>query len=310
VTETDKDAERQASERMTEMIEKTLASARVPRETRGRVANMIESSMKDNLSMVRDYTSAHAQRATEMMEMYASGKSLVEIAQTFNVTRQRVHQILVSAFGDYRDETTRAAHAQRREIEKLQARDEWDKTYGDRIVDLISQGFDDHGISKELGVSKTKVVSFRRRRRVYRSRNHYTWDDKTLLDFLTQAEREIGEGGVSIKAYTAWRNAKNSDDYPSYMTFIVRYGSFVEACDLAGVSNTGRVLKNRRSDYITTESCAETMRHFVDWAINNNETPNSGSYERYRNVTPSAPSLAIMIRRLGSFPAAVEAAMG
>lgn len=303
----DKTTDEQAIVELKGLIERTLASARVPRETRSRLSATLEVAMRENLSLVRRYvrTLAYDGRAAEMMEMYSQGHTLDEIGACFDLTRERVRQILTSTFGDYRSAVPQELIHERslRRLAKRTA--EWDEKYGPEVTRLFSEGKSDSAIAEVLGVARTRVTDYRSRKGLRHTRSQ-DWSDDDLLNALRIAEKESGEG-LTIARYNAWREKAGPGSYPSYLTMLIRFESFEDACKEAKVNYIGRSNSERRSDYISPEMAREHLAAFLDWAVANNRRPTSGSFVEYRKVVPETPSMAVMSRRLGGFRAALDA---
>jgi len=302
----DKTSDEYAIVELKGLIERTLASARVPRETRSRISTTLEVAMRENLGLLRRYVRALAYdgRAAEMMEMYGQGYTLDEIGSHFEVTRERVRQILTSTFGDYRSAAPQEL-LHERSLRRLAERTaEWDETYGESVTKMFHEGKSDAAIARELDVPRTKVVDFRSRKGLRHTRSQ-DWSDDDLLNALRTASAESGEG-LTIARYNAWREEAGAESYPSYLTMLIRFDSFEEACKAAAVEYVGRTNAERRSDYISPDQAREHLAAFLDWATSNNKRPTSGSFAEYRKVEKGVPSMAVMSRRLGGFRTALD----
>lgn len=302
----DKTNDEYAIVELKDLIERTLASARVPQETRSRISTTLELTMRGNLGLLRRYVLALAYdgRAAEMMEMYRQGYTLDEIGSRFELTRERVRQILISTFGDYRSAAPQELLHGRSLRRPAERTTEWDEAHGSDVTRMFHEGKSDSAIAKELGVARTRVVDFRSRKGLRHTRNQ-DWSDDDLLGALRSASEESGEG-LTIARYNAWREEAGSESYPSYLTMLVRFESFEEACKAAGVKYVGRKNSERRSDYISPEQAQEHLGAFLDWATANNKRPTSGSFAEYRKVAPGTPSMAVMSRRLNGFRSALD----
>jgi len=295
-----------ASNQLKSLIERTLAGAQVPKDSRERLSSALEAAMRRKVPLLRRYvrSMSYNGRAAQMMEMYSSGKSLDEIGEHFTVTRERVRQILSSTFGDYRsvapDEMLHE-RSLRRSAERVQA---WDEEHGDDIKEMFSNGASDASISETLGVSRPKVTDFRSRHGLRHSRG-VDWTDDDILGAIKRAYVETGQG-ITLSRYSQWREAMDSSRVPSYLTVLIRYGTFEKACDLAKVPYVGRSNSQRRSDYISPEDAREHLRRFLEWTITENKKATSGTFAEYREANKGVPSLAVMGRRLGGFRFALD----
>jgi len=305
-TTTDMTTDDQAATELRNLIERTLAGARVPRGTRTQLSTTLERAMRENLSLVRRYVRALAYdgRAAEMMERYAEGQTLDEIGEHFEVTRERVRQILTSTFGDYRSvvpQDVRHEHSLRRLAERTA---KWDEAHGAQILDLFSEGRSDAQIAEGLGIPRTKVADFRSRKGLRHTRG-VDWTDDDILDALSRCSKEIAQG-LTISRYSEWRESIGLDKAPSYLTVLIRYETFEQACAEGNVPYVGRSNAERRSDYITPEVAREYLSEFLDWTIANNKKATSGTFAEYREDHSGVPSMAVMSRRLGGFRSALD----
>jgi hypothetical protein len=303
---TETQSDEYASNELRVLIERTLAGARVPRDTRSRLSSVLETAMRENISLLRRYVRALAYngRAAEMMEMYSEGQTLDEIGEHYEVTRERVRQILTSTFGDYRTavpDEMRHERALRRLAERTA---EWDEEYAEAITDLFNQGNGDAQIADALDIPRTKVTEFRSRRGMRHTRG-VDWTDDDIFGALQRSYREIGQG-LTIARYSEWRDEIGPKKVPSYLTVLIRFESFEAACDAAKVPYVGRSNAERRSDYITPEMARDHLASFLDWAMGSNKRATSGTYAEYRVDHSDAPSMAVMSRRLGGFRSALD----
>ncbi len=302
------DLETSVENEIKSLILESLAGARVPRDTRERLSVLIEGSFKSNLNMLHRYvvTFSTGGRAAEMMRMYASGSTLQEIASHYDVTREWVRRILTTTFGDYRSMQPESLRSERLIHLRIQANNAWDATNGDQVERLIALGAFDHDIAKVLGCSHRKVVEYRTRHSIRRTRG-LDWTDEQIHGFLQEAHAHSG-GKLTIASFNRWREEMGKENVPSYQTITIRYPTFRQACAEAGVNYSGRFYSAPRSDYINPRMCQEHLVAFVAWCNERGLKPTSGTYAVYRKEH-KAPSLAIIARRLGGFRHALNAAI-
>lgn len=288
------------------LIERTLAGARVPRDTRNRLSTTLEQAMRENLGLVRRYIRAFAfnGRAAEMMRMYADGHTLDEIGAKFDLTRERVRQILTSTFGDYRSVVPEEIWHERSLREHAERTARWDADHGESIEALFSDGKSDVEIAKALDLPRTKVSDYRSRKGLRHTRG-VDWTDADIMDAMARCYREVGQG-LTIARYNEWRDSVGADKAPSYLTVLIRYDTFEQACVEAEVPYVGRSNTDRRSDYITPEVAHGHLEDFLDWTITENKKPTSGTFSEYRSTHEGVPSMAVMSRRLGGFRSALD----
>lgn len=110
--------------------------------------------------------------------------------------------------------------------------------------------------------------------------------NETLLEALRTAAKELGEPLSTV----AYQKAAKSLGLPAHLTIIVRFGSWQEACRLAGVRyNPGR---GKQSGSTTKTDCYEAMREC------RKELGKQPTYIYYthwarRNGKPSGPTVRV-----------------
>lgn len=288
------------------VINTALAGAGVVPNARPRLVAAVEAALRENASVMRTYlrTVTADERAQTMLSMVAEGSSLEEVGREFGLTRERVRQILTNVYGpDYRKVQSPEVRVAR-DAEKVEMRRrEWESKYGDAVRDLFERGYADATIAEAVGTSLTQVVGFRSRHGLRRTRG-VEWSDEDIIKAL-QSAYDASDGNLTMEAYRLWRASGNERIAPSHLTVSLRFGSFPDACDVAGVPCASRKQSKVRSDYITPEEARSTLEDFVKWAASNGLRMTTGNYEKYR-AAHGGPSIPIVTRRLGSFRSAVD----
>jgi DNA-binding CsgD family transcriptional regulator len=252
--------------------------------------------------MVRRYeqTLSNDSRASEMLEMYSQGNTLDQIGSSFGITRERVRQILSQTFGDYR--AFRPDHVTKeKSLRRMTERNaEWDKANGELVKELFSQGVSDKEISAKLEVSVASVLDYRTRNGMRRTRG-LDWTDDQIFAAIRLAHKSTKEP-ITIKTYKQWRDdLEDPGSAPSYLTLMLRFETFNDACTQASVPFGGRTNIERRIDYIDEKEVVAHARNFVEWCSTKGLIPTSGTFATYRSEVAKVPSLAIMCRRSGGF---------
>jgi len=294
------------------LIDKTLSGSRVPRDTRNRLSTAVEHAMRSNLEVTRRYLLALSgdDRANTMMQLYREGLTLEEIGERFDLSRERVRQILTIHFGEYRSlvaEDRRFVRDAQRDERREQARRVWEDEHAADVERLFAQGFSDEAIAKATDASVRFISNYRSINGMVRQRG-VTWSDEDIFDALRQAAKDVPEG-LTPTRYVAWRESLPSEErekVPSSATLGFRFPSFGEACELAGLQATGRTNTKRRSDYVEESVAWDFLREYFKWSKKKNLSPTTRNFELFREEHPDAPSVSIMVRRLGGFREAVQ----
>jgi hypothetical protein len=302
----EKNPDTQAAVEVKALLLRTFSGARVPRDTRERLATLVETALSENIGVLRRYVLAlsHGGRAAEMMKMYADGMTLDEIGSHYGVTRERIRQVLTTTFGDYRSVRPDELRYERAIRQRAEALAEWDERFGAEIERRFALNESDVTISKALGAGERKVANYRTRHGLRRTRG-LDWTDEVIFDCLKKAEKAY-PGDLTIASYSRWRDSVGPEEAPSYLTLLTRFDSFENACVAAGVEHGGRSNAQRRKDYIGAEEAQGHLLNFVEWCEAESLRPTSGSFSTYRE-SHKAPSLAIMSRRLDGFRQALDA---
>jgi len=123
------------------------------------------------------------------------------------------------------------------------------------------------------------------------------FSDAQMADALREAFRQLDDRskGLSRKRYKELMAGK---DVPAAATFIRRYGTWSEACRLAGVE----AAKARRENYVQTHTNADIVDAVVEFIETSGET----SYHRYADWAREhdRPSGPLLVQRLGSWAVA------
>lgn len=241
------------------------------------------------------------ERAEPMLDLYREGQTLEMIGQAYDLTRERVRQILTKSFGDYKTvvDPTGEIKQQRLQESADERRRTFEETYGDPIAAMFSLGEPDRQIAEALGISPMSVMKFRSRHKM-RHAAQEMWTDAQLIEALQDAAEHFG-GLLNYEQYQNWRaDSGNAKSIPSALTIVLRFEKFSEACAEAGVAYGGNPpLSHDRSDRVTEEAAVEWAEKFVVWASENGFSLTLQNFsEKFRGTYDNAPCATIMSRRL------------
>jgi hypothetical protein len=114
--------------------------------------------------------------------------------------------------------------------------------------------------------------------------------DEDLLEILRGAKAQV-DGPLTSNKYQKLKIA------PTVAVFIARFGSWIEACKLAGVES-GKAVR----DNYTRAHSEEDMLGFVASYLADPRTNGSAEgYEKWQRNVEGAPSLSLIRQRLGKW---------
>lgn len=218
------------------------------------------------------------------------GLSLEEIGTKYEITRERVRQILVEAGYDTHTEQARAGREERDASER--------QNLHDMLVTLLT---DDPSLSRaalaEETVTSVDEVSRLLGSSIWMLSEEQivtvSYDDDDMLRALRRAARETGANGVSGRAYDAWRKSTGEEfDLPGSQTIIRRFGTWSKAVTEAGLQANA----TRRTNYSrmpkTDAVVAVAIFIMTERKANPYARATSADYEAYAALNPQVPSIA------------------
>ena len=167
-----------------------------------------------------------------MYELYAQGATLKEIGARFDLTRERVRQILQSAGFSTRSTSQTIAMQRASQVEErheeicaafLEYRD---------MSEVARQLNVSHKVVKKVVESHLPVSEYRRRKAMPQR-----YSDDELTAFLREASTTSAKV-VTMKVYTEYAEGKKTADgraWPTHQTFAKRFGSWRGALQAAGL---------------------------------------------------------------------------
>lgn len=241
-----------------------------------------------------------------MLRLYREGElSLEEIGERYDLTRERIRQIVAAAGEPPR---SRGAVARRKARKREQEQRE-------RLTEDILRLREQMGngrVAKQLGVSAElvrKVVQDHLNKYELRILHHgqgKRYEEGFMFDCLRRAAVEAGnpEGPISTNEYD--RIARRHGGWPTHQTFLLRWGRWGDACERAGLKTRNRG-GGWRVDRISREACLDAVR-FVRNEIG--EIPGAQRYDREARKRPALPSMATVRNRCGGWRNVTRELMG
>lgn len=227
------------------------------------------------------------ERTKKILDMRTNGHTLQEIGNAFSLSRERIRQILLGS-GINPDVARISRRAEQNQILSLRATrlvshlrhhpgQSWDQIAAalDETVDNLRACASPH--------LSSLVQPYRDREQV----KAYT--DNEMLDALRRAETLLGSP-LTVLGYMRAR-ADGTITGPSTALFSQRFGSWAEACSLAGVTS---VPASR--EYTRRWSEADLLTICTKYVISGGR-PSYGAIETWLRTRPDLPSVMLIRQR-------------
>jgi uncharacterized protein (DUF433 family) len=240
------------------------------------------------------------QRVREMASLREQGWSLDEIALRYEVSRERVRQILRAHGGP---EPQEIAEARRRRAEALA------EARIDELLALWRAGEGAGSVAGKLGLQAvacrstierfaTDVDRAARRASMAGARGARTYSDRDIILALTSVTTRLRHV-PSAKEYAA---VARDLGYPSLATVLNRMGGWSSAVAVAGLRPVTVGPARSRARRWTEDACWDALERAVDEL---GEIPSVLAYERLAAGRPDLPSSATIRNRLGRWSSLV-----
>lgn len=228
---------------------------------------------------------------TEMIARYRAGKTMQQIADEGEVSRQRVQQIL-ARYGVNGTETYRRRVT------------EYQRDVLDRAMPYLGL-FPIREIAAKLGVPTATLSSYLIRNKIrpgtalatrlqqgQRGNFRERWSREELIAWLHRAASELG-GSFRVEEYDAWARVNQA---PLSRTIYARLGRFSVIMPELGYRGPSTQRRSPRSDRIPRERCEQVWEEACEEF---GGVVTTVAYQRLRNEShPEWPCLAIMRRNL------------
>ena len=219
-----------------------------------------------------------AERNQYVIAKREEGYTLQAIADSLGLTREMI-RLIVNAEGG-------PSANQVRETRKVKKSTELRAIVKEMDAPTVGQ------IAEEVEISTTKVKQFlgkqaKKLPREYRNYKQYSTDEELIATLQKYAK--LVDGPLSAKKF------KDLGGSPTIAIFITRFGSWLKACEAAGVEAG----KPARKNYTRAHS-EETMLAYVESYLADPRTNGSAEgYEQWQRGVDGAPSLALIRQRMG-----------
>lgn len=214
-----------------------------------------------------------------IVNMRYEGHTLQEIGNSLGLTRERIRQIVQLRNGPSSEMVARIRLAK----------------YKKEIIEIVrnNPNFDRTQLANELEISASALRKFLgqeiKRLAMNQKSGPKRYSDSDLLNILRKSKPNK-QGILTAKEFT------KSGGKPTIAVFITRFGSWANACNLAGM-NPGR----GRNSYGRMHTKLQLLE-FVEKYLNDSKSNGSAEgYDKWQKNHPFAPSLSLLRQRLGKW---------
>lgn len=235
----------------------------------------------------------HDSRLSKIESLREQGHTLEEIANEFGITRERVRQLLLKSDKNIDQRMIKAEKARKRLQEIYDyAVTNWDKAQSLTLEEFAIQ------VDSDVSTIKEALSPFQLAFLIANDENVYIqkYTDQDCIDAIRLAQTFTFP--LSNKSYA---KLVNSGDVlgPSVPLILKRFGSWTEACRIAGVES-GETVRPTYDQVFTDTQLLTAVRRFMyeqpdaNWSIQR--------YEIWReNMAPESPSSGLLRNRLGNW---------
>lgn len=236
------------------------------------------------------------QRVRQMAALREQGWGLDEIAARFEVSRERVRQILRAQGGPDSRAVAEARRVRTRQLAEARI---------DELLALWRVGEDPSSAARRLGLQgaacrgaierfATDVDRAARAAGMARARSSPTYSDRDIALALTSTAGRLGR----VPSARQYAVLAHDMQLPSLATILSRMGGWSNAVAVAGL-RPAAPLRSRTRRW-TDEACWTALQRAVDEL---GEIPSVRAYERLAVAHPDLPSSATIRNRLGRWSA-------
>ena len=214
-----------------------------------------------------------------IIDMRYDGHTLQEIGNSVGLTRERIRQIVQIENGPSTQTVGKIRLAK----------------YKKEIIEIVKHNpeFDRTKLATELEISLVVLKKFLgqeiKRLAIRQKTNDKRYSDSELLDIL-RSSKPNAAGILTAAAF------KKNGGKPTIAVFITRFGSWENACNLAGMK-AGR----GRSSYDRMHTKLQLLEFVEKYLSESNSKGSAKGYDDWQKNHPFAPSLALLRQRLGKW---------
>lgn len=179
------------------------------------------------------------------------------------------------------------------------------------LLEALARGERQADVARRWGVTSSSVGRRARQAGVPITRpDRVRYDDATLLEGLRALSAELaaqqgvaGPVRVLLRQWDPWRDPER---HPAAKTVVQRYGTWGAACAAAGLPTGARASTTGVPRRWTDDDLTIWVARFLLETVTR---PSALEYKAWAEARPEAPSMQTVLNRLGSWKAAVRAAL-
>jgi hypothetical protein len=245
-----------------------------------RQTRRIFPSLKNRTPLSRIYFEDIADRDIYVVQKRREGHTLQEIGDAVGLTREMV-RLIVSKNSGPNSQEVREVRLNRKRKEILDIVEVLGVADADEIAQTI--GASSEEVRKSLGRHAKKLMRNSSRREKF-------YSDEELLGILHNAYIRV-QGPLTTNKY------KKLNILPTIAVYISRFGSWNEACSLAGVPHG----KRARNNYSRAHSEEDMLDFVASYLADPRTTGSAQGYEEWQKGVVGAPSLSLIRQRIGTW---------
>lgn len=245
-----------------------------------RQTRRIFPSLKNRTPLSRIYFEDIADRDIYVVQKRREGHTLQEIGDAVGLTREMV-RLIVSKNSGPNSQEVREVRINRKRKEILDVFEGLGVADADEIAQTI--GASSEEVRKSLGRHAKKLKRNSSKREKF-------YSDEELLNILYNAYIRV-QGPLTTNKY------KNLNILPTIAVYISRFGSWNEACSLAGVPHG----KRARNNYSRAHSEEDMLDFVASYLADPRTTGSAQGYEEWQKGVVGAPSLSLIRQRIGTW---------
>jgi uncharacterized protein (DUF433 family) len=239
----------------------------------GSVSRVPRSRMADN-----------TERDANIVQAYSAGDSMDKIGSIYNLSRERIRQILSNS----------GVKSRSMKDYYNNAYFTWVEQHGTEITELFERT---RSISRTIeefgGHSAVWVRRFLADRRNETVRTHEAerfWTDERLISALQSASED---GVLTIPRYQKWRTSGATIEGkipPTHTLIVWRFGTWSDSLAVAGLRTSDR--KNHRiySRSWSADDAIVAVKTYTHQSLRDNVRPTLAGYEKWCHTNPGNPS--------------------
>lgn len=221
-----------------------------------------------------------AERNQFVIQKRSEGYTLQAIADSLGLTREMIRLIVKSLEGPCVSEVRQVRiHRQESEIRNAA------RNLTSPDLKRLAQQF-------EISTSKVRVLMGTQVKKYPQTHRHFGkyYYDVDLLQNLRDIAQKV-EGPLSAKKFI-----ENGGE-PTLAVFLTRFGSWINACQLAGVKSGVAARKNYKRAHTDETMLAYMASYLADPRTNGS----ANGYEKWQRGVEGAPSLSLIRQRMGTW---------